>query len=97
MNTKTLLVIVGLVIGGLAGWLTAPQPSTMQLGPLNLQVENGSGNGSSMTATNDNGQINIKVGDSSPFSDRNSRTMIFAIIGGVIGLVVGFAMDRRRA
>ncbi len=99
MNTKTLLLIVGLVIGGAIGWFTAPHASSVQLGPLNVQVQNGGGDssGGSVTATNDNGQINVKVGDSSPLDDRNSRTLIFAIIGGGIGLGLGFTLDRRRA
>jgi uncharacterized membrane protein YeaQ/YmgE (transglycosylase-associated protein family) len=97
MNTKTLLVIVGLVIGAVAGWLTAPQPSTIQLGPLNLQIQGGNNsNGGSVTATNDNGQLNVKVGDGSPLDDRTSRAVIFAIVGGVIGLAAGFVLDRRR-
>jgi uncharacterized protein YcfJ len=98
MNAKTLLVIVGLVIGAVAGWFTAPQASTVDVGPLHMKVEGGdNGNGGNATVTTGNGGINVNVSSNSPFDDRGSRTAIFAVIGGIVGLVAGFVLDRRRA
>jgi uncharacterized protein YcfJ len=98
MNTKTLLVVVGLIIGALAGWFTAPQPSTVDLGPLHMKVEGGdNGNGGNATVTTGNGGINVNVSSNSPLDNQTSRTAIFAVIGGLVGLVAGFALDRRRA
>ena len=81
-----------------ARWMTAPQPSTVDVGPLHMQVEGGdNGNGGNATVTTGNGQINVNVSSNSPLDNRGSRTAIFAVIGGVIGLLLGFAFDRRRA
>ena len=97
MNARTLLVIVGLVIGAVAGWLTAPQPSTVDVGPLHMKVEGGdNGNGGSATVTTGNGGISVNVGSNSPLDNRGSRTAIFAVIGGIVGLVAGYALNRRR-
>jgi hypothetical protein len=98
MNAKTLLVVVGLVIGALAGWFTAPQPSTVDVGPLHMQVEGGgNGNGGNATVTTGNGQLNVNVSSNSPLDNRGSRTAIFAVIGGLVGLVAGFVLGGRRA
>jgi hypothetical protein len=98
MNAKTLLVVVGLVIGALAGWFSAPQPSTVDVGPLHMKVEGGdSGNGANTTVTTGDGGINVNVSSNSPLDKQGSRAAIFAVIGGVVGLVAGFAFDRRRA
>jgi hypothetical protein len=97
MNAKTLLVIAGLVVGALAGWFSAPQPSTVDVGPLHMKVEGGdSGNGGNTTVTTGNGGINVNVSSNSPLDNQGSRAVIFAVIGGVVGLVAGFALDRRR-
>ena len=97
MNTKALLVIVGLVIGAVAGWLTAPQPSTVDLGPLHMKVEGGdNGNGGNATVTTGDGGINVNVSSNSPLDNQTSRAVIFAIVGGVIGLAAGVVLDRRR-
>ncbi len=97
MNTKTLLVAVGLVIGALAGWFSAPQPSNVDLGPLHMKVEGGdNGNGGNATVTTGNGQINVNVSSNSPLDNQTSRAVIFAIIGGAVGLAAGYVVDRRR-
>jgi len=98
MNAKALLVVVGLIIGALAGWFTAPQPSTVDLGPLHMKVEGGdNGNGGNTTVTTGNGGINVNVSSNSPLDNQSSRTVIFAVIGGLVGFVAGTVLDRRRA
>jgi hypothetical protein len=96
MNTKVILLLVGLLIGGAAGWLTAPQPTQLQVGPLSVEVQGGNGDGGSVTATDNNGQVQVQVGNSSPFNDPMTRTAIFGVIGAILGLVIGVIVDRRK-
>jgi hypothetical protein len=99
MNLKTILLVVGLVAGGLTGWLTAPKPVDMQIGPLSVQVqggESGSG-GANITATGNDGQIQVQVGKPSPLDDRNTRTLILALVGAVIGFGIGYFAERQKA
>lgn len=97
MNLKVILLVVGLVVGGIAGWLTAPTTDVIKLGPLSVEVQGGSGEGGTVTATGNDGQIQVQVGDPSPLNDRNMRTLIFAVVGGAIGFGAGFLTDRRKA
>jgi uncharacterized membrane protein YeaQ/YmgE (transglycosylase-associated protein family) len=98
MNTKVILLVVGLVIGGLAGWFTAPAPAVdLKIGPLSVEVQKDGGDGASVTATGERGgEFNLQVGEQSMLSDRTMRTTIFAVIGAVIGLGIGFFVDRGR-
>lgn len=98
MNAKVILLIVGLLIGGAAGWLTAPAPAlNVDIGGVNVEVQGGNGEGGTVTATGpEGGGIEVQVGSPSPLNDRNARTAIFALVGAVIGLAVGFVADRRR-
>jgi hypothetical protein len=97
MNAKVILLNVGVLIGGAAGWLTAPAPATqLQLGPLSVEVQEGSGDGGTVTATGEDGQIQVQVGNPSLLDDRNTRAGIFAIVGAIIGFGAGLIADRRR-
>jgi hypothetical protein len=97
MNLKLILLVAGLVVGGLAGWLTAPPPATeLQVGPLNIEVQEGSGEGGSVTATGEDGQIQVQIGQRSLLDDRNTRTVIFAVIGAIVGFGAGYVVDRRK-
>lgn len=50
MNAKVVLLLVGLVIGAAAGWLTRPEVARIELGPLKLEVQGeGVGRGSELT------------------------------------------------
>ena len=96
MNAKVILLLVGLLIGGAAGWITAPQPTQLQVGPLSVEVQGGNGDGGTVTATENNGQVQVQVGNPSPFNDPMMRTGIFGVIGALVGLVIGVVMDRRK-
>ncbi len=51
MNAKVVLLVVGLVVGGVAGWLTRPDAAEIKLGPLQIDVQgSGTASGSSMTS-----------------------------------------------
>ncbi len=95
MNVTTLLLVAGLVVGGIVGWVTAPSPSTVDVGPLHIQAAGGdSGNGSTTTVTTGDGGINVNVSSNSPLDNRPERTLIFAVIGAVIGGVAAYATKR---
>lgn len=93
---KVILLIVGLVLGGAAGWFTAPKAVDVNLGGVSLEVEGGREGGAVVSANDRNGGVEVSIGRRSVFEDRNTRTAIFAAIGGVIGLIIGFVADRRR-
>ena len=81
MNIKVLLLIVGLIVGGLAGYLTRPQAAELKLGPIEMEI-----------------QTNQPAGAGGPVtSGQWQHVGIFAVIGAVVGLGLGFAVDRRRS
>jgi hypothetical protein len=94
---KVILLIVGLVIGGAAGWFTAPRAVDVDVGGLSVQVDGNQDGGALVSAEETpGGGVEISVGRRSMLDDRNTRTAIFAAIGGLIGLIIGFVADRRR-
>jgi hypothetical protein len=98
MNLRLILIVVGLIVGGVIGWTTAPETSTLKVGPLSVEVQGGSsGNSAAITATENNGEVNVKVGATSPLDDRNTRTLLFAVIGGIVGGAAGFFAGGRKA
>jgi F0F1-type ATP synthase assembly protein I len=97
MNAKVILLIVGLLIGGAAGWLTAPAPAlNVDIGPVSVEVQEGTGEGGSVTATGEDGQIKVQVGQRSWLDDRTARAAVFAIVGAIIGFGAGLVTDRRK-
>jgi hypothetical protein len=38
MNSKAVLLFVGLAVGGIVGFLTRPGTTEIQIGPMNIQV-----------------------------------------------------------
>ena len=80
MNTKVILLLVGLVVGGLAGYLTRPDSAELQLGPLSVEVQTDQPAGAGGPVT----------------SGQWQRIFIFGGIGALVGLGLGFALDRRR-
>jgi hypothetical protein len=98
VNIRLILLVIGLIIGGVIGWTTAPETSTLKVGPLSMEVQEGnSGNSAAITATEENGEVNVKVGSTSPLDDRNTRTLLFAVIGGIVGGAAGFFAGGRKA
>jgi hypothetical protein len=97
---RTTLLVIGLIIGAAIGWFTAPQPAVdINVGGVSIQVE-GDQSGGSVTATDSNGTTKVAIGDrsSSLLAQPGWRTLIFAVIGGIVGLIIsGFAGRRRPA
>ena len=96
MNLKTLLLIVGLIAGGVVGWMTAPTPVDVQIGPVSVEVQGGQGGGTLTATGGQGGGVQVQVGQAGPLDDSNSRTAIFALIGAVAGFAIGFVADRRK-
>ena len=77
-----MLLIVGLVVGGLAGYLTRPEAAEIRIGGFSLEVQ-----GDSPAGTRGGSLTTGKI----------QHIGIFALIGAVLGLAIGFVADRRRA
>ncbi len=80
MNIKVTLLVVGLLIGALVGFLTRPQSSEIKLGPLELNV-----------TTNQAADPNDPV-----TSSQWQHIAIFSAIGALVGIGAGYAVGGRR-
>lgn len=81
MNTKVILLVVGLLVGGLIGFLTRPQSGEIKVGPISLDV-----------------QTNQTADPGDPVtSSQWEHIGLFAVIGALVGVGLGFAVDSRRA
>ena len=81
MNTKVILLVIGLLVGSLIGYMTRPESADIKVGPieLNVQTDQTAAPGDAVTSS---GWQHIGI---------------FAVIGALVGLGAGFAMDRRKA
>ena len=80
-NTRIALLLLGLLAGGLVGYATRPESAEIKLGDTSIEFsDNKVSAGSSSSLTSGQGQ----------------HIALYAVIGGVIGLLVGIAADRRR-
>jgi hypothetical protein len=81
MNTRVILLVIGLLVGGLIGYMTRPESADIKVGPieLNVQTDQTAAPGDAVTSS---GWQHIGI---------------FAVIGALVGLGAGFAMDRRKA
>ena len=74
-------LIIGLLIGALSGYMTRPESTEIKFGPLSIEVK---GN----QVARDNGPLT---------SSQVQHIAIITLIGGVIGMGVGFAIGKNRA
>ena len=79
--TKVVLLVVGLLAGGLIGWITRPEAAEIRLGPLAVEVQ------SDRAAGTQGGSL---------ASGQTQHVAIFAVVGAIIGFGLGFAVDRTR-
>jgi hypothetical protein len=80
VNGKAVLLVLGLVVGGLVGYVTRPEGAEVKVGPLSIEVQ---------------GNRPAQAGDPMT-SGQWQHVAIFTALGGVIGAAVGFVVDRRR-
>jgi uncharacterized membrane protein (Fun14 family) len=73
-------LVVGLLVGAFAGYVTRPESAEIKFGPLNIEVK---GN----RVAHDNGPLT---------SSQIQHVAIITAIGGVIGLALGFAMGKNK-
>jgi len=73
-------LLIGLVIGGLAGYMTRPETTEIKLGPLSLEVRSNE----------------VARGGGPLTSSQVQHIAIMTALGGIILLGVGFAISKRR-
>jgi hypothetical protein len=73
-------LVIGLLVGALAGYLTRPESAEIKLGPIKLEV---SGNQAAR-------------GDGPLTSSQIQHIAVLTAIGGAIGFGLGFAMGKRK-
>ncbi len=82
MNAKIVLLLVGLAVGGLTGYLTRPQAAEIKLGPLNIEVQDKDNVAGARGGELTTGQL--------------QHVGLFAVIGAILGFGAGFVADRGR-
>lgn len=82
MNAKVVLLLVGLVVGGLVGYLTRPQAAEIKLGPLSVEIQDKDSAVGARGGALTSGQL--------------QHVGLFALIGAVVGFGAGFVADRGR-
>jgi uncharacterized membrane protein YeaQ/YmgE (transglycosylase-associated protein family) len=75
-NPLVVFLVVGLLIGALAGYLTRPEAAEIHFGPINIEV---SGN-------------HVARGGGELTSSQAQHIAIVTLIGGIVGLALGFAI-----
>lgn len=82
MNAKVVLLLVGLAVGGLVGFLSRPEATEIALGPLSIEVQ-------------DKGSL-AGAGAGELTSGQSRHIGIYAVIGAILGFGAGFVADRSR-
>ena len=80
LNSKVALLLLGLLVGGAAGYLTRPESAEIKIGGTSIEFSN------NKVSTGSSGSLT---------SGQTQHIALYAVIGGVIGLLAGFAVDRR--
>ena len=80
-NPKAALLLLGLLVGAVAGYLTRPESAEIRLGGTTIELQNDQ----------------VAAGPSNGITGGQSRhILLYTLAGGIIGLLAGFAADRRR-
>jgi hypothetical protein len=77
-NAMVAYAVIGLLIGALAGYLTRPESAEIRIGPVQIEI---TGKG-------------IDRGGGDLTSSQVQHILLIALIGGLIGVGLGYAVDR---
>jgi hypothetical protein len=78
-NAVVAYAVIGLLIGALGGYLTRPESTEIRIGPVQIEV---TGKG---IARDSGGSLT---------STQVQHVLLIALIGGLIGAGLGYAVDR---
>jgi hypothetical protein len=81
ISTKAALLVIGLIAGLLVGYVTRPESAEIRIGPLSIEVT---------------GKNVGRHSDGELTSSQVQHIALFTIIGGLIGLGLGFVAGGRR-
>ena len=81
MNAKVALLLLGLIAGGIVGYATRPESAEIKIGGTSIELSD------NKVSTGSSGSLT---------SGQTQHVALYAAVGGVIGLLIGFATDRRR-
>ena len=79
-NALVVFLVVGLLVGALAGYLTRPETAEIRIGPISVEVRG----------------KNVARGGGELTSSQVEHIAIIALVGGIVGLVLGFAIKSGR-
>ncbi len=80
MTWKVVLLLLGLLVGAVAGYLTRPESAEIRLGGTTIEFENNQ----------------ISAGSSVLTNGTNRHILLTTLAGGIIGLLAGFVVAGRR-
>ena len=80
LNVKVALLLLGLLVGGVAGYLTRPLTAEIRLGDTTIAFQDNQ----------------VSAGSSGTTGGTGRHILLYTLAGGIIGLLAGFAADRRR-
>ena len=80
VNPKVALLLLGLLVGAVAGYLTRPETAEIRLGGTTIEFQNNQ----------------VSAGSSGIAGGQSRHILLYTLAGGIIGLLAGFAVDRRR-
>jgi len=76
-NPKVVFLVLGIVVGGVIGYMTRPQSTEIRIGRLSIEV---TGKG-------------VAGPDERLTSGQAQHIGLFMLVGGILGLCLGFAVD----
>lgn len=79
-SNLVVFLVVGLLVGALGGYMTRPESAEIRIGPLSVEVK---GN-------------QVARGGGPLTSSQVQHIALITLIGGIIGLGLGFATSRSR-
>ena len=80
-NSKVAFLLLGLLVGGVVGYLTRPEAAEIRIGGARIEFQDNQ----------------VSAGPSNGITEgQGQHIILYTVVGGIIGLLAGFAADRRR-